>query len=346
MTHHPGAHPTRRPEHPGRGLLLLLAGLAVACGGKVPQFPRDGELRLDQVQLLGTHNSYHLAPEGVTLPELAYSHAPLTTQLAQYGVRQFELDVNRIDPADPFEVFHIYTFDEETTCRRFTDCLSELKAWSDVNPLHVTLVVLLEPKDLFDAATVEDYFQQLEEEILSVWPRDRILAPADVQGSAASLAEAIGARGWPTLGEVRQKVLFVLLDGDEHREAYTHGGQDLDGRLLFASGGAGFPYGGFVLMDDPLGDPAAIPAAAEAGFLIRTRADTPGVEAPAGDTTRRDAALASGAHCISTDHPAPVEGVDYVVELPGGGVGRCNPVTAPADCTPADIEQPYHLPGD
>lgn len=72
----------------------------------------DDGIRLNQLQLLGSHNSYHVAPEGsilipLTLGGLAvpglvqslgnplslnYTHAPLPTQLAR-GVRTFELDV-------------------------------------------------------------------------------------------------------------------------------------------------------------------------------------------------------------------------------------------------------------
>ena len=69
------------------------------------------------------------------------------------------------------------------------------------------------------------------------------------------------------------------------------------------------------------------------GYLVRTRADADTVEARTGDTTRRDAALASGAQWVSTDYPAPGTadrfGTDYVVSLPGDAIVRCNPVSAP-----------------
>src|SRR5258707_801357 len=68
----------------------------------------DG-LRLDQIQVIGTHNSYHLAPDSVAMglmravvPKEAdandYSHATLTEQLQRIGVRQLELDLF-LDPA-------------------------------------------------------------------------------------------------------------------------------------------------------------------------------------------------------------------------------------------------------
>jgi hypothetical protein len=79
----------------------------------LPQDPVGDDLvRLNQVQFLGSHNSYHLAPDpfimwllvtgarlfpqiaaGLGDPtELDYTHPPLTDQLAA-GIRTFELDV-------------------------------------------------------------------------------------------------------------------------------------------------------------------------------------------------------------------------------------------------------------
>src|SRR5688572_25643522 len=50
----------------------------------------DDRLRLHQLQALGTHNSYHLSP-GTLVKEWDYTHLPLDQQLAQQGVRKFEL---------------------------------------------------------------------------------------------------------------------------------------------------------------------------------------------------------------------------------------------------------------
>jgi hypothetical protein len=61
-------------------------------------------IRLNQVQVIGTHNSYHLAPHDSLLtlmekqrPELArtlqYSHRPLPEQFSILGIRQIELDL-------------------------------------------------------------------------------------------------------------------------------------------------------------------------------------------------------------------------------------------------------------
>ena len=105
---------------------------------------------------------------------------------------------------------------------------------------------------------------------------------------------------------------------------------------MFTDGTPGRPDAAFVKIDDPA-DPR-IEDAVRAGYLVRTRTDSPTADARADDTTRRDTALAGGAHFLSTDYYRPSEFFDspYVVELPGDVVARCNPVAAPPSCS-ADL---------
>src|SRR5919108_2859787 len=60
----------------------------------------DDCVRLNEIQLLGTHNSYHIAPAPAMLAQLGarardieYTHRPLAEQLSRLGIRKFELDV-------------------------------------------------------------------------------------------------------------------------------------------------------------------------------------------------------------------------------------------------------------
>lgn len=335
-----------------RALALLFVVLVTGCGssedsektGPTPKafsYPRDSELRLNQLQLKASHNSYHIAAEN-PLDAIAYTHAPLRVQLEQQGVRGFELDTFFVPENDRFEVFHLFGLDEGTTCRVFTDCLKELHSWSKLNPGHHPLLVQIEPKSTLPSDS-ETLFQKLDSEILSVWPRDHVITPDDVQGSAASLREAIVTGGWPTLGDVRGKILFFLDEAGPFREAYTHGGVDLHGRVLFVSSEAGAAYEATYVLNDPVGDATAIAEALASNFLVRTRCDGDNVEPFAGDTSKRDAALASGAQIVSTDYPAPVEGVNYVVEMPGGTPSRCNPITGSTGCASEDIENPEFI---
>jgi hypothetical protein len=56
-----------------------------------------------------------------------------------------------------------------------------------------------------------------------------------------------------------------------------------------------------------------------------------------------------GAHVVSTDFPVPGMSArydsDFVAELPGGGVARCNQVNAPRECRDEELE-PRHRSDD
>ncbi|PCC66657.1 Phosphoinositide phospholipase C, Ca2+-dependent [Nannocystis exedens] len=300
----------------------------------------DGRLRLHQLQALGTHNSYHLSP-GTLVKEWDYTHLPLDQQLEEQGVRKFELDLWFGGAGEPIAVHHIDLLDTSSTCATLVDCLMVLKTWSDGHLMHHPLYVMLEIKSAFDPPGAQELLATLESQVLSVWPADRLVLPDDVQGSAANLRDGVAAGGWPAIDDARGKLLLVLHDGGKWREAYTDGGTSTAGRLLFpdAFGDLTLPFAAVHSLNDPVGDAARIEAAVAAGHLVRTRADADNVEPSAGDTSRGEAALASGAHFISTDYPPPKgDKYDYVFAIPGGTPSRCNPVTAPPDCTPAAIE--------
>lgn len=82
--------------------LVAFLACALATAGAQSSAP-DDQLKLNQIQVIGTHNSYHagIAPEETTLwqsrsPQsfagLDYRHQPLPAQL-DAGVRQIELDI-------------------------------------------------------------------------------------------------------------------------------------------------------------------------------------------------------------------------------------------------------------
>jgi hypothetical protein len=350
-------------------------------------YPLDDTLRLNQIQVLGTHNSYHIEPAADLLAvlrgfsaELAdsieYSHPPLDEQFDDQGIRQIELDVF----ADPdgglfanrggeaavgrptasglpeldqpgFKVMHVQDIDFDTTCLKFVSCLTTVRDWSHAHPGHVPIMIDVEAKDdpIPDPAGLgfvtprpigAPELDALDAEIRSVLSDDDLVTPDDVRGSHATLEEAVLDDGWPTLGESRGKILFVLDNEDAKRDAYIAGHPSLEGRVLFTSSPAGTPEAGFMKLNDPIDDEATIRAAVAAGYVVRTRSDADTVEARSGDTTMREAALRSGAQWVSTDYPVPDPrfGTGFSVSIPGGTPARCDPVNAPPECTPADVE--------
>jgi hypothetical protein len=332
---------------PGPHRLVALARVRSHSRKAVTWF--SGDLRLNQLQALGSHNSYHVAGtvEPFSLiPQWQYTHSPLDEQFESEGVRQIELDVF-VDPSG-HRVLHIPDVDFDTTCSRWVECLKIVKAWSDAHPRHLPIAILSELKDSgapgfptpilpWDGPALE----QLDNEIRSVFGRHDVLTPDEVRGRHATLEAAVLADGWPRLADVRGQVLFLMDNPGEERDLYIADHPTLERRMLFTNSQPGRPDAAFVETNDPLGaQQQRIHDLVTAGYVVRTRADGDTFQARDNDTVLRDAAIASGAQWVSTDYPVPGRafGTPYFVTIPGGTPARCNPINAPAWCTSRQIE--------
>ena len=305
-----------------------------------------------------------------------YSHAPIQQQLDGQKVRQLEFDLAQDPDGGRFtnpvlrqisgegawnpdvmnkpgiKVLHEEYVDFHTNCLTFVDCLKQVKDWSDKNPNAVPITILLQ----FDQGNgpnfpghptqpmlpwTHDSFINAEQEVLSVFPRDRVVTPDDVRHDGMTLRESVLKYGWPTLRDARGKVMFAM---DNLRPEYLQDNDpSLAGRLFFtnAQDNGDKPDAAFMIRDEAPQLHDTIIDLVKQGFMIRTRADAPTGEARSGDTTRREAALTSGAQLVSTDYPVPGMaarfGSGYYASLPGDTVARCNPINAPTTCKDADL---------
>lgn len=329
---------------------LTLAALILGCESPteecVPKdfaYPQDSQLAFQHLQAKGTHNSYHIETTDGAIVEWEYTHAALGMQLATQGVRQLELDLFYQEEGDVLEVLHVPTLDPGSTCANFSDCVAEIANFSLNNPAHHPLLVLLEFKGL--KAVPEAALDRADTVLQVELGAEGLVLPRTVQGAHADLKTAIAQFGWPSLGELRGKTLFVLHDSGSLRDLYTE--KDPQEWWMFpdADGNADHPFAAVHTLNDPFGDFEAIQALVQANHLVRTRADSDLAEARAEDDSRLLTALASGAHFISTDFPVPAEGFDYWVQIPEGTPSRCNPLTAPEGCRSEDIEDPAWMGG-
>lgn len=309
----------------------------------------DSKLRTNQVQVLATHNSYHIQQDVpiASSPTTQYTHAPLDQQL-DLGVRGFEIDAVNA-PDGQFPVLHSPVVDNTSNCTPIAQCLQVTRTWSKAHPGHAPIFILLEPKDdpidhvldpqlrTFDAAGLD----QLDAIVRSSLGR-QLITPDSVRGKAKTLRRAVTGRGWPTLGKTRGKVLVALNTGGPIRATYLQGHPSLERRAMFVTADERSPAAAVIKVDDP--DEQRIQQLVKGGFIVRTRADADLVEARANDVTRRDLALRSGAQIVSTDFEVAVPTIgDYVVQIPGGTPARCDPVNAPKNCRPSDVENPRQL---
>ncbi|MFD1952191.1 phosphatidylinositol-specific phospholipase C1-like protein [Sphingomonas arantia] len=339
---------------------MAAAGLAFAAAGADAAPP----LRMNDIAVIGTHNSYKLPMPTATMarvravsPAMAdaldYGHRPLTEQL-DAGARQLELDVN-YDPVgghyaagstDPalrrpgFKVLHIPGIDNGSSCVLLVECLRTIRRWSDAHPRHVPILLMFNAKDEQNAARGgidalpfdSKAYDALDAEIRSVMDPAHLIVPDDVQGRYPTLREAVLANAWPTLDAARGKFLFALDEPPAKVAVYRGARRSLEGRVFFINTDEASPAAAYLTLNDPVRDADRIRRAVAAGFIVRTRADANTREARANDTKPRDAALAGGAQYVSTDYlwPDPRLPGGYHVALPGGIVARCNPLRRPA----------------
>lgn len=332
----------RRVVRLGWWVFAAMCAFGVSEPGAFAQLsiePSSDALRMNQIQVVGTHNSYHVRPSDAALSLYTkivgeaeawdYSHAPLDVQLER-GVRSFELDIHNQEGG--YGVFHAPYVDYGPTCERFVQCLETVKAWSDAHPTHVPISFLLEIKDegyVLDPKNIKApnaaALDRLDAEIRSVFPEERLVLPDLVRGDAATLDAAVRERGWPALDDVRGRVMFVLHERGETRRLYTEGRPSLEGRAMFVRSDVGRPDAAVLIVDGP--DIPKIQRLVSEGYVVRTRADA-GLHVRG--TDRRDAALASGAQIVSTDFPPgePHPESGYTVAFENGTPARSNPVNA------------------
>lgn len=157
----------------------LKASDAKAAGPGCARAWMDANLRLNDIAVIGTHNSYHgqIPPQAMALiakmspkggPTLDYAHEPMPEQL-DTGVRQLEIDVaydpqgglyanpmilkatglsftpeRLADLAKPgFKAMHVPDIDVWSNCVLFADCLGGIKAWSDQHPDHAPILIIM-----------------------------------------------------------------------------------------------------------------------------------------------------------------------------------------------------------
>jgi len=295
-------------------------------------------LRLNQIQVVGTHNSYHLRPPAAMLKaamsirkdarEWDYSRQPLDQQLDQ-GVRSFELDLHC--SAQGWHVLHVPTFDPGTTAPKFEDALKVIREWSEKHPRHVPISLLLELKEegfqlsrAFRRPELED-LERLDADLRAVIGTERLLTPDDVRGDSATLWEAVSTSGWPELSAAAGKVFVILHESGPNRTAYLDKHPALDGRAMFVESDLAAPHSAVLIRNNPT-DPE-IPALVRQGYLVRTRVDSQGSVSP----DRRERGLASGAQILTTDYPAGEIESSRAFAFPNGAPARVNPVTGPQD---------------
>lgn len=336
----------------------------------LPRSIKAQDIKLNLAQVIGSHNSYKAGIHPSILEylnkvnptaakSLQYEHLPYEEQL-DMGLRNLEIDVFH-DPeggkysrprgidiiqnavSDTFlwydnnslhepglKVFHIQDIDFQSHHFLFKDVLKTLLVWSEANPEHHPIIILINAKDGAVPGTIDPLpfsaaaLDSIDLEIKAILNENKLITPAMVQGSYGSLEQAVLSGNWPKIIQVKGRFLFVLDENEEKNERYLSNYPLLNGAVMFINVKEGNPNAGFRIINDPVQDHQYIKELVAKGYMVRTRADADTKEARFEDYNRFEMAKSSGAQVISTDYyvPSSLFPSSYKVSFEGNSFER------------------------
>lgn len=250
-----------RPRHPvARALALVgLALGALSCSRLVARDPLVAT-PLDAEGALATHGQGSGGPavdgdevrfdrrRHPTVHNAYEQREGLREQLDRRGVRSLELDLHagktgRRAPRGEWLVYHRdFPGLDGTSCRTLSECLAHVEAFHRATPMHEVITLFLDMKDGFgDAAHRPDALDdrlRASLDAAALWGPTQALARCP---GAATLRDAVtGACGWPTMGELRGRVVVVLTGAGlcqrrSRLDDYVAGGADAHRRAAFVA---------------------------------------------------------------------------------------------------------------
>lgn len=248
------------------------------------------------------------------------------------------------------KVFHFTGMDYRTYNYTFKSVLEEVLIFSKNNPNHFPLFIMIELKEksvgnvfpfmLFGHKKALSFDKEallnVDNEIKEVFAEDmnKLFIPDSLRENGKGLAQTLQEKGWPTLGELRGKIIFFGHAKEKTKELYLNLSKkenSLESRMMFLYLNTTHAEGAFVQVDNP-NDTTIIKDALSKNLIVRTRSDVPVYEAQTGDYTRFNQAKKSGAQIISTDFYKPDyranvsdEWSDFHVIFDGDTTVRLNP---------------------
>ncbi len=296
----------------------------------------DG-VRINEIAVIGTHNSYQLlaTPQKRALEEVRsllssgkkggnrnFEMDTYTEQLEK-GVRNLEIDIETVDDGKniSFIVTHNPITDNVSSAYDFAKGLEEIAMWSDNNPGHLPVYLLVEPKSEVDKINnmkdfSVEYASELDKIIREVLG-DRLLTPQSVKGSFESLEEMRRADSWPALSEAVGKVIVLLHPCDVTRD-YIDADTSISSQAMFPVlrfEDIDKDYASFILDNEPEN---AIEnnkkTVREKKLMVRTRADN----YPDFSEEKYQYSDNCGSHIITTDYPPrSVRAQEHIYDFDG-----------------------------
>ena len=280
-------------------------------------------VKFNEVAFIGTHNSYK-APSNESVKELyrAFSDATfgivsaekvdffadsLTDQL-QLGVRSLEIDIETVvkNGETGFVVCHDPLLDSTSNCYDFREAMREIKMWSDANPGHLPITVIIEPKqNLLPVNGMQNFTLSYARELEGVLREvlgETLLTPADMLREYDSFQAMRENDDWLPLGDTLGKVMILLHDTAVTNE-YIQTDISIKTQVMFPMlryNDRDKSYASFLLENnasDALRHNEE--SIGKYRLIVRTRADTYASYSAKG----YEQALSCGSQILSTDYP-------------------------------------------
>ncbi len=296
-------------------------------------------IKFNELRFIGTHNSYQTVKTDeykelygnvsdltigiVDKQKAEFFSETLTTQLNQ-GIRSLEMDIETFDRNGEvsFTCMHAPYADMTTSCYDFSLALKEIKMWSENNPNHLPITIIIEPKSGF--LPLEDmksfnlnYALKLDETLKNALG-DKLFTPADMLRDYKNFGEMRAADDWCKAEDMLGKVLILLHECDV-TEKYISTDESIKTQAMFPmlrEKDIDRDCTSFILANDPESfldnkDKAIF----EKKIIARTRADS----YTNISQKQTESAFLCGAQIVSTDYPPREDNLnDYVVSFGNG----------------------------
>lgn len=304
--------------------------------GKAPHIDEssffDGDLKnelqngikYNELSFIATHNSYET--ESVSaytkmcsaisniVPNLmedgtgTLNQQTLTDQL-NCGIRSFELDVEISNAFNKtaFYCMHSPVLDMTTTCFDFSLALKEICMWSDYNPNHLPITIMIEPKETcVPLGTIRAYKPEDATELDNFLRKnlgDKLFTPSDMLRDYNSFLEMRQNDDWCKVSDMLGKILVVYHFSGNVTPPYIDIDPTIRTQAMFPAmvlGCENSSYTAFIITNDAWrANETNKSIVADKKIIVRTRVDTH----PSYSEERKTAAMNSCSQIMSTDFP-------------------------------------------
>jgi hypothetical protein len=350
------------------------------CNASCDRAWLDANVRLDQIQVVGTAHSAKQKPEGAVMrlirmggkdgaQALDFGQPALSAQLDN-DVRVLRFSVVH-DPqggrfrhpaaasmamtllddgyvaamSKPgFKVLPVPDVDYRTSCLALAACLKEVADWSAAHPGHLPITIVIHT--IANKTPIPGATRPLPIDAAALAALDGEVRAAFAPDRMITPAAVRG--DYPSLRAAAAAHHWPLLGQGRGKVMVVlegDGAAAYRGDAMFKAAATPAADVAVLSLDDPRAARRRIAAALDAGLMVITRADEDTREARAGDTSRRDSAFATGAQLVLTDFlmPDPAVGT-YQVSLAVDPQARCGRQLAPEHCIAVPQGRMQHMP--